>query len=139
MAVHVFAPGEHDEFVCAHVMAGHDPAPVTHNWSPDGSVSVDFPTLPPETIEAALLTYDRADYEVEPVPGDILLDVFATLGKLKARSLARDYPDAMLAIDHKNWPVLFAAVQEMVTNGDLSSEEYQGVVALLASHGVSYA
>ena len=66
MTVHLFAPGEHDEFICTHILAGHVAnGEIAHVEQEDGSVAVDFP-LPTETIEAAILTYDRADYLVSP-------------------------------------------------------------------------
>ena len=64
-----FAPGEHDEFICGHILSGFDidGTSVEHRDYPDGSVDVDFP-LPAETVEQAILTYSRADYEPESEP-----------------------------------------------------------------------
>lgn len=62
MYLHRFAPGEHDETVCQHILAGHVISEsVEHVDHPDGSVEVTFP-VPAETVQTALLSYSREDY-----------------------------------------------------------------------------
>lgn len=77
---------------------------------------------------------------VEPEPvvnrGDLLLAIFATLGKPKARALNRDYGDAALSIQHGNWEQLGEAMAEMIQNGDLNAEEVTALNALFKQFGV---
>jgi hypothetical protein len=74
MTAHIFQPGEHDEFVCGHVINGYAVSgPVEHVENADGSVVVDFPGITAEQIAARLLTYDPEVYLNAPVhqPFDI--------------------------------------------------------------------
>lgn len=69
--------------------------------------------------------------------GDLLLGIFATLGKETARALARDYPDAVLAIDHGNWPVLGESMADMIADGALTQQQAADLNALFEQFGVS--
>lgn len=80
--------------------------------------------------------------EPDPVPvevnrGDLLLAIFAVLGKDTARGLARDYPDAVLAIDHGNWPVLAESMGDMLSDGALTQQQFADLGALFEQFGVS--
>jgi len=66
---HVFAPGEHDEFVCKHVLAEASVSgSVEHTYLDDGSVEVDFLDVAEDAVKERIGTYDRAEYEPQPAP-----------------------------------------------------------------------
>lgn len=99
-----------------------------------------------EVVSAALTEpsqgyLSRLPMPVEPEPvidrGDLLLAIFATLGKPKARLLASAYPDAQIAINHGNWTVLGEAMDEMIQAGDLSAQEASDLNALFQQFGVT--
>lgn len=77
--------------------------------------------------------------EPEPVidRGDLLLAIFDVLGKETARSLARDYPDAVLAIDHGNWAVLGESMADMLADEALTQQQAADLNALFEQFGVS--
>lgn len=75
-----------------------------------------------------------------PDVGGLMLAIFADpptgLGKQQARALVRDYPDAQLALDRGNWPLVRASVQDMLEDEFLSQEEYARVLGLLEHFGI---
>lgn len=78
---------------------------------------------------------------VEPEPvvnrGDLLLAIFEVLGKDTARGLARDYPDAVLAIDHGNWAFLGESMTDMLADEALTQQQAADLNALFEQFGVS--
>lgn len=82
MAVFAFAPGEHDEWVCMHIMQGRTPVAVEHKYERDGSVTVEFPGIPEREIAEAIGNYDRAEYDKpEPTRDEQLAAAFEVIGK----------------------------------------------------------
>ena len=74
MTVHIFAAGDHDPWVCGHVIHGYAVSgPVEHVENADGTVAVDFPGITAEQIAGRLASYNPAVYADAPVhkPFDI--------------------------------------------------------------------
>lgn len=59
-----------------------------------------------------------------PDPNGLMLAIFQTFGKAKARSLATKYPDFTIGLDAANWAVARGAVEDAKTAGDLTQENY---------------
>lgn len=87
--VHRFAPGEHDEYVCKHILSGHViVGPVEHVDHEDGSVEVTFP-IPAETVQTALASYVRDDY-IRPPAVTLTADDIAVLKAVAEREKATE-------------------------------------------------
>jgi len=64
MSVRRFASGDHDEYLCKHILDGLAVGvSIDHTDYPDGSVDVDFDGVDDATIESRIATYNRGDYE----------------------------------------------------------------------------
>lgn len=86
--IYHFAPGDHDQFTCKHILNGVEVVgAIEHTDHEDGSVDVGFPEAVDEAYVAArLLTYVRADYE-PPAPIVLTRD---EVQKLKTLAAAKE-------------------------------------------------
>lgn len=95
-----------------------------------------------ELVDPSQQYLDALPHPAPPPPdtGGLMLAIFADppvgLGKQMARALVRDYPDAQLALDRGNWPLVRASVEDMREDEFLSQEEYERILGLLEHFGI---
>lgn len=91
-------------------------------------------------------TWDRDTQSIisrdlnRPDPNGLMLAVFADppngLGRQKARAMARDYGDVTLALQHENYSLVRAAVEDMLADDFIDQSEYDVLQGLMENFNI---
>lgn len=74
--------------------------------------------------------------EPRPDGRGVKVAVFDGLGRAKARTFARDYPDLLDALNTSNWQMARQAVDDAHADGVLSDGERDTVLGLFDAHNI---
>lgn len=100
---------------------------------PDGE---DMETFDDREAFDARVAELRAQRTPEPDVDGLLVAARDLLGKVKAREVARAYPDLTQALDRGNWPVVREAVDDALADGVVTEAQHADLVALLDTYHI---